>query len=140
VPYFEEIYSKCVRAGAHSLGAACCGRASAVCGGPGVACGGGDTGAARCRSGYPEFIARYSGTGDPSNPGELSGMDYQLAKRAMLFRRDQGKVVDLESFKALLRANDYNTDPYSGGNPWNAICSRGDLVGDDGGCYDTKVR
>ena len=46
----------------------------------------------------------------------------------------------MDSFKSLLRANAYQTDPYSKGDPFNAICSRGDLEGYAGGCYDTKVR
>ena len=56
-----------------------------------------------------------------------------------IFRRDQATVVDMDSFKALLRSNAYQTDPYSKGDPFNAICSRGDLGGYAGGCYDTKV-
>ena len=85
----------------------------------------------------------------------------------MIFRRDNGKAVDIESFKErcgrrwrprvcmvltaaclalrcavqrVLRSNDYRTDPYSHDNPFAAICSRGDLAGSAGGCYDTKVR
>ena len=58
----------------------------------------------------------------------------------MIFRRDQGTVTDMASFKAILRSNDYKTDPYSKGSPYGAICSRGDLAGDTGGCYDTKAR
>jgi hypothetical protein len=73
--------------------------------------------------------------------GELSGLDYQLAPRAQIFRRDQAKVVDLDSFKDLMRENYYTTDPYAKGDPWNAICSRGDLAPSPspGGCYDGKV-
>lgn len=51
----------------------------------------------------------------------------------------QGTVVDMDSFKAILRYNDYKNDPISNGNPYNAICSRGDLAGKASGCYDTKV-
>lgn len=69
----------------------------------------------------------------------LSGLQYQLAPRAKIFRRDQGTVVDMDSYKAIMRYNDYKNDPYSDGNPMNAICSRGDLAGSAGGCYDTKV-
>lgn len=66
---------------------------------------------------------------------------YQMAPRAEIFRRDQGKVVDLESFKAIMRYNDYKNDPYAKGDPNKAICSRGDLSTgpSPGGCYDTKV-
>lgn len=38
-----------------------------------------------------------------------------------------------------MRQNHYRTDPYSKGSPFGAICSRGDLAGYTGGCYDTKV-
>ena len=92
----------------------------------------------------------------------VAGVNYQLAPRAMIFRRDQGKAVDIDTFKVrcgcgyapltcraahhvcwsaqqVLRSNDYRTDPYSHGNPFAAICSRGDLAGETGGCYDTKV-
>ena len=48
----------------------------------------------------------------------------------------------MESMKYLMRSNDYKNDPYSLGNPMNAICSRGDLGKEPraGGCYDTKVK
>ena len=47
----------------------------------------------------------------------------------------------MESMKYLMRYNDYKNDPYSLGNPINAICSRGDLeeVPENLGCIDTKV-
>lgn len=39
------------------------------------------------------------------------------------------------------RYNEYQTDPYSHGSPFAAICSRGDLADPPAadGCYDTKV-
>lgn len=82
-------------------------------------------------SGYPAVVAK-KGT----------QYSYQLAARAEIFRRDQGTVVDMESFKAILRYNDFHHDPYSHGNPMRAICSRGDLIVGNPmlmGCYDTKV-
>jgi hypothetical protein len=41
-----------------------------------------------------------------------------------------------------MRYNNYKEDPYSDGDPGNAICSRFDLEADPsaGGCYDTKVK
>lgn len=47
----------------------------------------------------------------------------------------------MESMKYLMRYNDYKNDPYSLGNPMNAICSRADLQSPPraGGCFDTKV-
>jgi len=41
--------------------------------------------------------------------------------------------------KELLRSNDYINDPFSEKNPFNTICSRGDLGGRASGCIDTKV-
>ena len=40
-----------------------------------------------------------------------------------------------------MRYNDYLNDVYGDSNPWNAICSRGDLSSSPSpnGCYDTKV-
>ncbi|XP_030834697.1 phospholipase B-like 1 [Strongylocentrotus purpuratus] len=81
-------------------------------------------------SGYLEYA--YKGGADIS---------YQLAPRAKIFRRDQGKVVDMESFKKIMRFNDYKNDPYSEGDPSKSICMRGDLMTSPmpNGCYDTKV-
>ena len=67
------------------------------------------------KSGYPEIVNK-SG----------SAHSYELAPRAKIFRRDQGSVVDMESFKKIMRYNDYREDPYSEGNPTYAICARGD--------------
>ena len=41
----------------------------------------------------------------------------------------------------LILSIDFQTDPLSGNDPWNAICSRGDLATSPyaGGGYDTKV-
>jgi len=82
-------------------------------------------------SGYPHYVIKH-------------GWDqsYQLAPRAKIFRRDQSTVVDLDSFKALLRYNNFKNDPYSEGDPGKSICSRFDLEQVDPGafgCYDTKV-
>ena len=46
----------------------------------------------------------------------------------MIFRRDVGNVVDMQSFQYIMRYNDYLNDPYAMGNPFSAICSRGDLT------------
>jgi len=80
--------------------------------------------------GYPDFVKKHG-----------IEYSYQMSPRAKLFRRDQGNVTDFESFKNILRSNNYKTDPYSNGNPGNAICARFDLEKDPhpGGCYDTKV-
>jgi len=82
------------------------------------------------RSGYPEFVKKH-------------GIDfsYQMCPRAKIFRRDQNKVVDFESFKDIMRYNNYKEDPYSNGNPGDSICARYDLSKVPGlaGCYDSKV-
>jgi hypothetical protein len=102
------------------------------------------------RSGYKELfskepfskpsaaVALYDGGGDEYTIG---------APRAKLFRRDNGKVTNLQDFKDILRYANYS-DPYaidSSGkvNYGAALCMRGDLEsggqGGAGGCYDTKV-
>lgn len=44
-------------------------------------------------------------------------MTHELAPRAQIFRRDQATVVDFESFKHMMRYNNYKVDPYSNGDP-----------------------
>jgi hypothetical protein len=68
--------------------------------------------------------------------------DYQTCVRAEIFRRDQGKVKDLESFKHIMRYNDYEQDPISNGNPLYAIASRVDLDPEQPQCFgalDAKI-
>uniref|UniRef100_A0A3Q1LRU0 Phospholipase B-like n=2 Tax=Bos TaxID=9903 RepID=A0A3Q1LRU0_BOVIN len=82
-------------------------------------------------SGYPILVKKL-------------GLDYSydLASRAKIFRRDQGKVTDMESMKYIMRYNNYKQDPYSKGDPCNTVCCREDLNSHSpspGGCYDTKV-
>eukprot|EP01092_Planopodium_desertum_P005955 TRINITY_DN2465_c0_g2_i3.p1 TRINITY_DN2465_c0_g2~~TRINITY_DN2465_c0_g2_i3.p1 ORF type:complete len:281 (-),score=14.90 TRINITY_DN2465_c0_g2_i3:131-895(-) len=57
-------------------------------------------------SGYPAVVEQFG----PS-------YSYQMAPRARIFRRDQDDVTDWDSFKAILRYNDYLNDPYSEKNP-----------------------
>ena len=66
---------------------------------------------------------------------------YSLAPRAKIFRRDAQKVESFPDYRDILRYNDFKNDKYSNNNPWNAICSRGDLSNSPtpSGCYDTKV-
>ncbi|XP_053113152.1 phospholipase B-like 1 isoform X2 [Hemicordylus capensis] len=72
------------------------------------------------------------------------GLDYsyEMAPRAKIFRRDQGKVTDMESMKYIMRYNNYRKDPYTRNNPCNTICCRADLnpkSPNPSGCYDSKV-
>ncbi|XP_035209140.1 putative phospholipase B-like 2 isoform X2 [Stegodyphus dumicola] len=60
-------------------------------------------------------------------------VSYEKAPRALIFRRDQGKVSDVSSMTKLMRYNDYKNDPLSRCNctpPYsaqNAISARCDL-------------
>ena len=48
----------------------------------------------------------------------------------------------MESYKAIMRYNNYQNDPIEDNNPFWAICSRGDLSSSGAspvGCYDSKV-
>ncbi|XP_062522437.1 phospholipase B-like [Corticium candelabrum] len=82
------------------------------------------------RSGYPAFVAKHG--------PEFS---YSLAPRAKIFRRDQSKVVDIESLKHLIRYNNYKNEEYADQDPCNTICCRGDLSATPNadGCTDAKV-
>ena len=91
---------------------------------------------------WPEIYDKSGYTLVDKRDNQTAGSQYELAPRAKIFRRDAGKVEDLKGYKAILRYNDYKNDPYSGGSPFGAICSRGDLSSSKptaGGCYDTKV-
>lgn len=51
-------------------------------------------------------------------------------------------MTDINSLKRIMRYNGFPDDPLSGGSPFGAICSRGDLASKSPspvGCYDTKV-
>eukprot|EP01010_Urceolus_cornutus_P002038 NODE_262_length_1895_cov_306.195558_g212_i0.p1 GENE.NODE_262_length_1895_cov_306.195558_g212_i0~~NODE_262_length_1895_cov_306.195558_g212_i0.p1 ORF type:complete len:543 (-),score=110.57 NODE_262_length_1895_cov_306.195558_g212_i0:203-1831(-) len=83
------------------------------------------------KAGYPQVVATAG-----------NYMSYDLSPRATQFRHLQGTVTNLETFKKVLRYNEYETDPSSHGIPTMAICSRGDLATSNArtdGCYDTKV-
>ena len=68
-------------------------------------------------SGFPEYVAKYG-----------SWFSYSGSPRAKIFGRDEGKVNTLDSFKWIMRYNDWQNDPFSDGNAGNAISSRFDLV------------
>ena len=83
---------------------------------------------------FYESIYEISGN---AKAGEKNPADsYELAPRAKIFRRDAGNVADFTDFQNILRYNDYKNDEYSDNNPWNTICSRGDLAEnpEPGGC------
>ena len=80
-----------------------------------------------------------------SDPSMRETYDYYSCARANIFRRDNGKVSDMESFKKMLRYNDYVNDVLSNGNPSSTIASRRDLLIKEGsiracfGAIDVKA-
>eukprot|EP00825_Cyclidium_porcatum_P014857 TRINITY_DN1812_c0_g1_i2.p1 TRINITY_DN1812_c0_g1~~TRINITY_DN1812_c0_g1_i2.p1 ORF type:complete len:273 (-),score=18.64 TRINITY_DN1812_c0_g1_i2:127-945(-) len=83
-------------------------------------------------SGFSDLDAQY---------GFLDGTIYQMYQRARISRREQNNIKDIESLKHFLRYNEYKTDPFSDGDPYNSICSRGDLRATAflQGCIDSKL-
>ena len=90
----------------------------------------------------PFFKSIYDISGNAA-AAEQFGPDksYELCPRAKIFRRDAPLVNSFWQFQDILRYNDYINDRYGDNNPWNAICSRGDLSATPtpNGCYDTKM-
>lgn len=75
---------------------------------------------------YHQDIYIESGYGNvDEKKGQFLFSEYQLAPRAEIFRREEGGVKDLASMQAVMRYNEFQTDPYSEGSPWGAICARG---------------
>lgn len=97
------------------------------------------------KTGYPDLQAHFRARGG-DYVGLATGLSYQVAPRAKIFRRDSGTVNDLWDLKKILRSNGWrdntkNSDPFSP-SPWEAICARGDLDPESpaaSGCYDAKV-
>lgn len=114
------------------------------------------------RSGYPQFTAKLKARQaaalqqtppsltDPQARRQaqactdaINSLSYQLAPRAKISRRDQGSVHDLASLKAYMRSNSWDSEPFSGGSAFGAICGRGDVDPSKpkaSGCNDAKVR
>ena len=95
-------------------------------------------------SAYFQDIRRISGYEDQlsKHPELKDTIDYSTCARANIFRRDQHKVQDLESYKNLLRYNNYKNDPMSKNSPSMAIACRGDLDENKPNCRgatDAKV-
>ncbi len=59
-------------------------------------------------------------TGDQEN-------SFRNCSRYRIFARDQGNVITAEDHRALLRYNQFQTDPLSAGQPAHAIAARQDL-------------
>jgi hypothetical protein len=60
-------------------------------------------------------------------PDLYDSYDYDGCARANIFRRDQNNVTDIDSYRKLLRYNDFKNDPLSKKDPSNVIAYRGDL-------------
>ena len=60
-------------------------------------------------------------------PDLYDSYDYTGCARANIFRRDQDSVKDINSYRHLLRYNDFQNDPLSKGDASNVIAYRGDL-------------
>ena len=60
-------------------------------------------------------------------PDLYDSYDYSGCCRANIFRRDQNNVKDINSYRHLLRYNDFQNDPLSKGDASNVIAYRGDL-------------
>lgn len=73
----------------------------------------------RERSGYEEQIKK--------DQELINTLDHEKAARAQILKRDQEKVVDVDSFKKLLRYNDFENDKLSLNNPVYALAARYDL-------------
>jgi hypothetical protein len=93
---------------------------------------------------YFRNVRRIAGYDDilEKNPSLRDVLDYHTCARANIFRRDHSKVNDMQSYKKLMRYNDYKNDVFSKNNPTYAIASRKDLdekTPDCRGATDAKV-
>ena len=75
------------------------------------------------------------------NPKLKQYYDYNMCSRAQILRKYQSNVVDLETFKKLMRYNNYDKEPMTYGEPDNSISARGDLNVNSTcfGAFDCKV-
>jgi hypothetical protein len=80
----------------------------------------------REKSGYDRIIIE--------KPELVDSIDYDNCARAKIFKRDQSNVKDMDSFKYLMRYNNYQNDELSKNNSGFAIACRRDLNPDDPQC------
>ncbi len=75
------------------------------------------------------------------NPKLKQGIDYNMCSRAQILRKYQSDVIDLDSFKKLMRYNNYKDEPMAYKSPVNTISARGDLNEKSScfGAFDCKV-
>ena len=74
-------------------------------------------------------IREKSGTIDSLKNDSIKpiSIDYNTYARAKIFRREKYKVKDNETYKDLIRFNDYKNDEFSPNNPSYTIAGRYDL-------------
>ena len=95
---------------------------------------------------YGKNISKYANITDtikskPERKMEIYS-EYNSCCRANIMRRDQNKVVDIETMKYFMQYNDYKNDPFSNGDPTESIAARGDVRETNPSCYgafDTKL-
>lgn len=76
----------------------------------------------------PFFPSVYVASGfDEMRAHQGNEFSYYDAPRARIFREEEMYVKDMESFKRVMRLNNYLSNPLSGGEPGNAIAGRSDL-------------
>ena len=75
------------------------------------------------------------------NPKLKKEIDYNMCSRAQILRKYQSDVIDLDSFKKLMRYNNYKDEPMAYKSPVNTISARGDLNEKSScfGAFDCKV-
>ena len=78
---------------------------------------------------YIMSVREKSGVNDEikKDPSLAVSEDYDTCFRAKIFRREQNKVKDIESYKNMIRFNDYLNDEFSEGKASYSIASRYDL-------------
>ena len=69
------------------------------------------------------------------DPSTRISYDYYTCARAKIFRREQSKVKDIETYKELIRFNNFEKDEFSEKNPGYTIAARYDLRKDNVACY-----
>ncbi|KAF8067359.1 Acsf3 [Scenedesmus sp. PABB004] len=96
-------------------------------------------------AGYPDLVNATRAKGKAYDQ-PARWLMYQVSPRASIFRRDQAGVADLDGMARVMRYNDWQADPLSGGHPLASVCGRGDLAPPGAeplavpkGGYDTKV-
>ena len=86
---------------------------------------------------FIESVREKSGVNDAikKDPSMKITADYYTCARAKIFRREQSKVKSIETYKDLIRFNNYENDEYSEKDPGYTIAARYDLRENNLNCY-----